>query len=160
MMTIFLEDLVVDSDQKKPATYSTLKTGGFVTKAADRKGQLEKRLAKIDAKDDDDDDDDADDETEKEQIERETKELESELRKAERAEEKARDKEERAKATRFSKRIQSGVFLKTTKSSIPGGDEEEEKISQNGSDLKCGRKWTKKRKYLKDSICRRRARTA
>ena len=34
----FLEDLVVDSDPKKPATYSTLKTGGFVMKAEDRKG--------------------------------------------------------------------------------------------------------------------------
>ena len=40
----FLEDLVVDSDRKRPATYSTLKTGGFVTKAEDRKGRLEKRL--------------------------------------------------------------------------------------------------------------------
>ena len=111
----FLEDLVVDSDPKKPTTYSTLKTGGFVTKAEDRKGRLEKRRAKIDAKDDEDDDDDAEDETEKEQLERETRELESELRKTERAAEKARDKEERAKATRFSKRIQSGVFLKQPK---------------------------------------------
>ena len=90
----FLEDLVVDSDPKRPATYSTLKTGGFVTKAEDRKGRLEKRRAKIEAKDDDDDDDDDDDETEKEQLERETRELESELRKTERAAEKARDKEE------------------------------------------------------------------
>ena len=64
----FLEDLVVDSDPKKPVMYSTLKTGGFVTKAEDRKGRLEKRRTKIDAKDDDDDDDD--DETEKEQLER------------------------------------------------------------------------------------------
>ena len=110
----FLEDLVVDSDPKKPATYSTLKPGGFVTKAEDRKGRLEKRRAKIEtAKDDDDDDDD--DETEKEQLERETRELESELRKTEKAVEKARDKEERVKATRFSKRIQSGVFLKQPK---------------------------------------------
>ena len=31
----FLEDLVVDSDPKKPTTYSTLKPGGFVTKAED-----------------------------------------------------------------------------------------------------------------------------
>ena len=68
---------------------------------------------KIDAKDDDDDD--ADDEMEKEQLERETRELESELRKTERAAKKARDKEERVKATRFSKRIQSGVFLKQPK---------------------------------------------
>ena len=43
----FLEDLVVDSDPKKPATYSTLKPGGFVTKAGDRKGRLEKRRQKL-----------------------------------------------------------------------------------------------------------------
>ena len=110
----FLEDLVVDSDPKKPATYSTLKTGSFVTKAEDRKGRLEKRRAKIEmAKDDDDDDDD--DETEKEQLERETRELESELWKTEKAAEKARDKEERDKAKRFSERIRSGVFLKQLK---------------------------------------------
>ena len=112
----FLEDLVVDSDPKKPkklTTYSNLKPGGFVTKAEDWKGRLEKRPAKIEtAKDDDDEDDNDDEETEKEQLERETRELQSELRKSERAAEKARDKEEREKATRFSKRIQSGVFLK------------------------------------------------
>ena len=55
----FLEDLVVDSNPKKPkklTTYSNLKPGGFVTKAEDRKGRLEKRWAKIEmAKDDDDD---------------------------------------------------------------------------------------------------------
>ena len=93
--------------------YSTLKTGGFVTKAEDRKERLAKRRAKIDAKDDDDDDDD--NEMEKEQLERETREVESELRKTEKAVEKARDREERAKATRFSKRIQSRVFLKQPK---------------------------------------------
>ena len=111
----FLEDLVVDSDPKKPTTYSNLKTGGFVTKAEDRKGRLEKRRAKMETAKDDEDDDDDDEETEKEQLERETRELESELRKTERAAEKARDKEEREKATRFSKRIQSGVFLKQPK---------------------------------------------
>ena len=92
----FLEDLVVDSDPKKPkkpATYSTLKPGGFVTKAEDRKGRLEKRRAKIETGKDDDDDDD-DEETEKEQLERETRELQSELTKTEKAAEKARDKEE------------------------------------------------------------------
>ena len=40
----FLEDLVVDSDPKKPATYSTLKTGGFVTKAEDRKRTIGKKM--------------------------------------------------------------------------------------------------------------------
>ena len=112
----FLEDLVVDSDPKKPTMYSNLKTGGFVTKAKDRKGCLEKRRAKMEvAKDDEDDDDDDDEETEKEQLERETRELESELRKTKRAVEKARDKEEQEKATRFNKRIQSRVFLKQPK---------------------------------------------
>ena len=62
--------------------------------------------------DDDDDDDDDDEETEREQLERETRELQSELRKTERAAEKARDQQEKEKARRFSKRIQSGVFLK------------------------------------------------
>ena len=90
----FLEDLVVDSNPKRPkklTTYSNLKPGGFVTKAEDRKGRLQKRRAKIEmAKDNDDDDDDDDDEeeTEKEQLERETRELQSELRKTERAAEK------------------------------------------------------------------------
>ena len=78
----FLEDLVVDSDPKKPTTYSNLKTGDFV------------RQAKTEMAKDDEDDDDDDEDTEKEQLERETRELESELRKAERAAEKARDKEE------------------------------------------------------------------
>ena len=131
----FLEDLVVDSDPKRPAMYSTLKTGGFVTKAEDRREGLAKRRAKIDAKDDDDDDD----ETEKQQLEQETRELESELRKTEKAAEKARDKEERAKATRFSKRIQSGVFLKQPKAVSLVETKKEEKISQNEGYLKCGR---------------------
>ena len=110
----FLEDLVVASDPKKPTTYSNLKPGGSVMKTEDQKGRLEKRRAKIEtAKDDDDDNND--EETEKEQLERETRELESELRKTEKAAEKARDKEEQEKATRFSKRIQSGVFLKQPK---------------------------------------------
>ena len=109
-----LEDLVVDSDPEKPATYSTLKPGGFVKKTQDRTGQFEKRQEKIEtAKDDEDDDDE--DETEKEQLERETRELESELWKTEKAVEKARDKEEREKAKRFSERICSRVFLKQPK---------------------------------------------
>ena len=97
----FLEDLVVDSNPKKPmklTTYSNLKPGGFVTKAEDRKGRLEKRRVKIEmAKDDDNDDDDDDDdeeETAKEQLERETRELQSELKKTERAAEQTRYKEE------------------------------------------------------------------
>ena len=114
----FLEDLVVDSNPKrpkKPTTYSNLKPGGFVTKAEDHKGRLEKRWAKpktAKEQDDDNDDDDDDQETEKEQLERETRELQRELRKTERAAEKARDQQEKEKARRFSKCIQSGVFLK------------------------------------------------
>ena len=92
----FLEDLVVESDlkrPKKPTTYSNLEPGGFVKKAEDQKGRLEKRRAKTEmAKDDDNDNEE--EETEKEQLERETKELQSELRKMERAAEKARDREE------------------------------------------------------------------
>ena len=113
----FLEDLVVDTnpeEAKKPTTYSNLKPGGFITKTEDCKGRLEKRQARIAmAKEqDDDDDDDDNEETEKEQLERETRELQSELRKTERAAEKARDQQEKEKARRFSKCIQSGVFLK------------------------------------------------
>ena len=91
----FLEDLVVESDPKKPKkpiTYVNLQPGGFVTKAEDRKGRLEKRRAKQETKDDDDDDDE--EETKKDQLERETRELQSELRKTEKAAEKVRDKEE------------------------------------------------------------------
>ena len=94
----FLEDLVVDT---KPTTYSNLKPGGFITKAEDHKGRLEKRQARIamtKEQDDDDDDDNNNDETEKEQLERETRELQSELRKTERAAEKARDQQEKEKA--------------------------------------------------------------
>ena len=77
----FLEDLVVDTnpeEAKKPTTYSNLKPGGFIMKAEDRKGRLEKRQVRIATareQDDDDDDDDEDDD------ERETRQLQSELRK-------------------------------------------------------------------------------
>ena len=113
----FLEDLVVDTnpeETEKLTTYSNLKLGGFITKAEDRKGRLEKRHVRITmAREQDDDyDDDDNEETEKEQLERATRQLQSELRKTERAAEKARDQEEKEKAQRFSKRIQSGVFLK------------------------------------------------
>ena len=107
----FLEDLVVDTNPeelKKMTTYSNLEPGGFITKAEDRKGRLDKRQARIavakEQADDDDEDEDDD--------ERETRQLESELRKTERPAEKARDQEEKEKARRFSKCIQSGVFLK------------------------------------------------
>ena len=76
----FLEDLVAKSDPKKPKkpmTYANLKPGGFVTKAEDRKGRLEKRRAKQETKDDDDK------ETEQEKLEWEAGELTSQLKKVE-----------------------------------------------------------------------------
>ena len=82
----FLEDLVAESDPKKPKkpmTYTNLKPGGFVTKAEDRKGRLEKRRVKQETKDDDDDDDDDDGETEQEKLERKAGDLTSQLKKAE-----------------------------------------------------------------------------
>ena len=71
----YLEDLVADTNlekPKKPTMYSNLKPGGFITKAEDCKGRLEKRRAKI-AMAKEQDDDDNDKETEKEQLERETR---------------------------------------------------------------------------------------
>ena len=78
----FLEDLVVDTETAKQPSYLTLKPGGFVTKAEDRKERLEKRRAK--RKDDDDDDDKQ--EMEQEKLEREAGELSRQLKKVERAE--------------------------------------------------------------------------
>ena len=100
----FLEDLVVDTnleEPKKMTTYSNLKPGGFITKAEDCKGRLDKRQVRIAAareQDDDDDEDDDEGETKKEQLERETRQLQSKLRKTERAAEKARNQEENEKA--------------------------------------------------------------
>ena len=105
----FLDDLVVDTETAKQPSYSTLKPGGFVTKAEDRKERLEKRRAKI--KDDDDDDGDRQ-ETEQEKLEREAGELTSQLKKAERAEAQAQEKDQKDKAKRYSQRIMSGRFLK------------------------------------------------
>ena len=88
-----LEDLVVESDPKKPkkpTTYVNLKPGGFVTKAEDQKGRLEKRRAKQETKDDDDDDE----ETEQEKLEREAGELTCQLKKAEQAEAQAQEKDQ------------------------------------------------------------------
>ena len=110
----FLDDLVMDTETAKgQPSYSTLKPGGFVTKAVDRKGRLEKRRAK--KKDDDEADDDEKQETEQEKLEREAGELTSQLKKAERAEAQAREKEQKDKAKRYSQRITSGKFLKQPK---------------------------------------------
>ena len=111
----FLEDLVAESDPKKPkkpTTYANLKPGGFVTKAEDRKGRLEKRRANRETKDDDDDDDNDDEETEQERLEREANELTSQLKKAERVEAQAQEKEQKDRAKCYSQRITGGRFLK------------------------------------------------
>ena len=108
-----LDDLVVDTETAKQPSYSTLKLGGFVTKAEDRKGRLEKRRVK--RKDDDEADDDGKQEIEQEKLEREASELTSQLKKAERAEAQAREKEQKDKAKRYSQRIMSGKFLKQPK---------------------------------------------
>ena len=109
----FLDDLVVDTETAKQPSYSTLKPRGFVTKAEDRKGRLEKR--KVKRKDDDEAGDDGKQETEQEKLEREASELTSQLKKVERAEAQAHEKEQKDKAKRYSQRITSGKFLKQPK---------------------------------------------
>ena len=104
---------MVDTEKAKQPSYSTLKPVGFVTKAEDRKGRLEKRRVK--RKVDDEADDDEKQETEQEKLERETRELTSQLKKAERAEAQAREKEQKDKAKRYSQGIMSGKFLKRPK---------------------------------------------
>ena len=80
-----LDDLVVEPDpEKRQATYSNLKPGGFVTKGADRKSRLNERHARIAAaagEPDDNDDDDDDDETEQGKLECKARELSSQLKK-------------------------------------------------------------------------------
>ena len=108
----YLDDLVVDTETAKQPSYSTLKPGGFVTKAEVRKERLEKRRAK--RKDDDEADDDKQ-ETEQEKLEREAGELTSQLKKAERVEAQAQEKDQKDKAKCYSQRITSGRFLKQAK---------------------------------------------
>ena len=96
----------------KQPSYSTLKPGGFVTKAEDRKERLEKRRAK--RKDNDEADDDRQ-EMEQEKLEWEAGELSSQLKKAERAEAQAREKDQKDRAKCYSQRITSGKFLKQAK---------------------------------------------
>ena len=108
----FLEDLVMttETDKGQPS-YSTLETGGFVTKGADRKMRLDKRHAKIAAATGKADEGEIE-ETEQEKLEREAGELTSQLKKAERAEAQAQEKEQKDKAKRYSQRITSGKFMK------------------------------------------------
>ena len=108
----FLDNLVVDTETAKQPSYSTLKPGGFVTKAEDRKERLEKRRAK--RKDDNEADDDRQ-EMEQEKLEWEAGELSSQLKKAERAEAQAREKDQKDRAKCYSQWITSGNFLKQAK---------------------------------------------
>ena len=111
----FLEDLVTttETDKGQPS-YSTLETGGFVTKGADRKTRLDKRHAKIAAATGKPDKGEIE-ETAQEKLEREAGELTSQLRKVERAEAQAQEKDQKYKAKRYSQRITSGKFLKKPK---------------------------------------------
>ena len=79
----FLEDLVTttETDKGQPS-YSTLETGGFMTKGADRKTRLDKRHAKIAAATGKPDEGEIE-ETAQEKLEREASELTSQLKKAE-----------------------------------------------------------------------------
>ena len=90
----FLDDLETKTDpDKTQPSYSTLASGGFVIKGADRKTRLDQRQARIAAAAGEPDDDDRE-EMEQERIEREANELTSQLKKAERAEAQAREKEQ------------------------------------------------------------------
>ena len=111
----FLVDLVMttETDKGQPS-YSTLETGGFVTKGADRKTRLDKRHVKIVAATGKADEGEIE-ETEQEKLEREAGKLMSQLKKAERAEAQAQEKDKKDKAKRYSQRITSGRFLKQAK---------------------------------------------
>ena len=81
----FLEDLVTttETDKGQPS-YSTLETGGFVTKGTDRKSRLDKRHAKIAAAAGKSEEAEGEvEEMAQEQLEREADELTSQLKKAE-----------------------------------------------------------------------------
>ena len=98
----FLDDLVTESgpDKRQPS-YSKLEPGGFMTKGADRKTQLDQRQARI-AGVTGKPDEGQEEETEQERLEWEADELTSQLKKAERAEAQAWEKEQRDKAKRYS----------------------------------------------------------
>ena len=109
-----LEDRVTttETDKGQPS-YSTLETGGFVTKGTDRKSRLDKRHAKIAAAAGKCEEAEGDiEETAQEQLEREADELTSQLKKAERAEAQALEKDQKDKAKRYSQRIMTRKFLK------------------------------------------------
>ena len=89
-----LVNLVVETElDKRQTSYSTLEPGGFMTKGADRKTQLDQRQARISAVAGEPDDGNKE-ETEQERLEREANELSSQLKKAETAEAQVRDKDQ------------------------------------------------------------------
>ena len=93
-----LDDLVTETElDKGQPSYSTLASGGFVTKGTDRKMRLDQRQVRIAAVTRETDDV-GKEETEQERLEREADELTSQLKKAKRAETQAREKEQRDKA--------------------------------------------------------------
>ena len=111
----FLDDLVTETGQDKTQpSYSKLELGGFMTKGADRKMQLDQRQVRIVAVAGKPDKG-QEEETEQERLEREADELTSQLKKAERAEAQAWEKEQKDKTKRYSQRITSGRFLKQPK---------------------------------------------
>ena len=107
----FLDNLVVETDP----SYSTLEPGGFMTKGAVKKTQLDQRKARIAAEAGEPDDDGDKEEMEQERLEHEANELSSQLKKAERAEAQAHDKDQRDKAKHYSQQIAGGHFLKQLK---------------------------------------------
>ena len=89
-----LDDLVLETDPDKwQMSYSTLEPGGFMTKGADRKTQLDQRQARIVAVAGEPNDGDKES-TEQERLEREASELSSQLKKVERAEAQVHDKDQ------------------------------------------------------------------
>ena len=98
--------------------YSALGKDEFITGSKDCKHRLDTRqkwIAAAEVERADDDDDDDEEEAEKERLERETKQLQSQLQKAEHTAALAHDKQEWERASRFSKRLQEGKFMKQPK---------------------------------------------
>ena len=136
----FLEDLVMTTETDKGLpSYSTLETGGFVTKGTDRKSRLDKRHAKIAAVAGKSEEAEGEvEETAQEQLEREADELTSQLKKVERAEAQALEKDQKDKAKRYSQRITSGKFLKKPKA-VTLVETKKTKINEDGRYSKCRR---------------------
>ena len=122
---------------KQQMSYSTLEPGGFVTKGADRKTQLDQRQARIAAAAGEPDDDGDKEEMEQERLEHEADELSSQLKKAERAEAQARDKDQRDKAKQYSQRITGGRFLKQPKAVTLVETKKRKKSMKNGGYCGC-----------------------